>query len=164
MANIVKATCSTTSLTDNLQLRCWSWISSFSTVGTGIYSRDMTERTCASLFAAAAEGIGRKRSVVVDASFAGSDERARFIGLAGQKGCPVWLLQLECPDDVALSRLDRRVDDASDGRRQIFAAQKANFSWTPLAKHAVAIDTNMPVDYNVQLLLCGALAGQEQLS
>ena len=132
--------------------------------GTGLYTQEMTVRTYNALFKATAELIAFQRSVIVDASFAKDHERRRFIGLSGQMGCPVWLLHLQCPDDVTLQRLDQRVGDASNGRRELYARQKNDFSPIQATNHVVPVDTTGAVDYNVQSLLCRALTSQEQFT
>jgi predicted kinase len=122
----------------------------------------MTDRTYAELFKTTADLLARKCSVLVDASFAGAHERRRFIALAEQLGRPVWLLHLECPDELTLARLDRRSGDASDGRRELFARQKADFNQITATGRVVPVDTSRSVDYNVQSILCRALAKQER--
>lgn len=132
--------------------------------GAGLYSRVMTAKTYDELHKRTAEHAARGGSVVVDASFAGEAERQRFMALADLSGCPVWVLQLECPAAVALSRLDQRRSDASDGRRELFARQRAAFEQISATGRVVKVDTSLPVDYNVQSLLCTVLADQERLS
>ncbi|MDT8444398.1 MAG: AAA family ATPase [Desulfuromonadales bacterium] len=132
--------------------------------GTGLYTPEMTARTYNVLFKTAAEHIISRQSVIVDASFAKEDQRQRFIRLAAQAGYPVWLLHLECPDDVTLQRLDQRVGDASDGRRELYARQKEGFSPIQAKNYVVTVDSTRAVDYNVQSLLCRALASQEQFT
>jgi aminoglycoside phosphotransferase family enzyme/adenylate kinase family enzyme len=131
--------------------------------GTGLYSGEKTEQTYTAMFRAAEVALVQKHSLIIDASFASDEKRKRFITLAEQAGHPVWLLALQCPDAVALERLEQRVGDASDGRRDLYAIQKARFTAAEEANHAVAIDTVQPVDYNVQSFLCKALSSQEQL-
>jgi len=131
--------------------------------GTGLYSQKMTKRVYKAIFEAAAEIICQ-RSVIVDASFSDDDERNSFISLAERAGCPVWLLHLECPEDVTLQRLDQRSGDASDGRRELYARQKSQFSSINAANHVVPVDTTCAVDYNVQSVLCRALSNQEQFT
>jgi len=131
--------------------------------GTGLYSSEKTEQTYEAMFRAAEEAISHKHSVIIDASFAKDVERKRFMRLAEQAGYPVWLLSLQCPEAVALERLDQRVGDVSDGRRKLYAKQKASFKAAQKANHVVTIDTVQPVDYNVQSFLCRALSSQEQL-
>ncbi len=132
--------------------------------GRGLYTPELTKKTYEVLFQTAAEFIISQQSVIVDASFAKEDQRKRFIRLATQAGCPAWLLHLECPDDVTLQRLDQRVDDASDGRRELYAWQKAGFSHFQAKNYVVTVDSTRAVDYNVQSLLCRALASQEQFT
>jgi hypothetical protein len=132
--------------------------------GRGLYTAEMTERTYDVLFKTTAEHIRSQQSVIVDASFAKEDQRRRFIRLAAQAGCPAWLLSLECPDEVTLQRLDHRVGDASDGRRELYARQKAGFSPIQAINHVVTVDSTRAVDYNVQSLLCRALTSQERFT
>lgn len=129
---------------------------------SGLYSQEVTHHTYQELYRATAEEMTR-RSVIVDASFSQQEERKKFMRLAEQLACPVWLLHLECPDNITLKRLDQRVGDASDGRRELFAAQKANFNPIEPNNRTLTVDTSLPVDYNIQLLLCMALSDQEQL-
>lgn len=131
---------------------------------TGLYSQEMTERAYKAIFETAAGLISRQRSVIVDASFAKEEERRNFISLAERAGCPVWLLHLECPEDVTLQRLDQRSGDTSDGRRELYARQKADFSPVPATNHVVPVDTTCAVDYNVQSLLCRTLSKQERFT
>ncbi len=130
----------------------------------GLYQQAMTERTYHELFKRAAKLLAAQCSVIVDASFAREAERQRFMHLADQSGCPVWLVHLECPEAVALARLDSRRGDASDGRRELFAKQREGFDQLTAVGHIVKVDTSLPVDYNVQSLLCTVLTDQEQLS
>jgi aminoglycoside phosphotransferase family enzyme/predicted kinase len=131
---------------------------------TGLYSQEMTKRTYDALFKAAATLLFAQRSVIVDAAFARNDQRDRFIALAEQAGATVWLLHLECPEDVTLQRLDQRIGDASDGRRELYARQKASFSHMPATSRVVPVDTTRAVDYNVQSLLCRVLINQERFT
>jgi aminoglycoside phosphotransferase family enzyme/predicted kinase len=131
--------------------------------GAGLYQRGMTERTYHELFNRAAELLAAQCSVIVDASFAREAERQRFMHLADQLGCPAWLIHLECPEALALARLDRRRGDASDGRRELFARQRAGFDQITAVGHIVKVDTSLSVDYNVQSLICTVLTSQEQL-
>lgn len=132
--------------------------------GTGLYSDAMTARTYAELFSRTVAQLTQQRSVIVDASFAQDAQRRRFAQLAGQAGCAVWLLDLQGDDAITLARLDQRTGDASDGRRELFARQKAAFQPIMPNDRVVAVDTLRGVDYNVQSLLCRALLDQEQFS
>jgi aminoglycoside phosphotransferase family enzyme/predicted kinase len=131
---------------------------------TGLYSREMTARTYTELFNATADLLARGCSVIVDASFAADHERRRFMELADRLARPAWLLHIECPEETTLARLDRRSGDASDGRRELFARQKAGFSEITSTRRVVTVDTSLPVDYNVQSILCRVLAYRERSS
>lgn len=130
--------------------------------GAGLYCAEMTRRTYAELYKAARRQLSGPGSVIVDASFANEQERENFLALAAETGRPAWLLHVACPDDVAMTRLAQRSDDASDGRSELFAQQKAGFSQIKPSDRVVAVDTSDPVDYNVQSLLCRVLAERER--
>jgi aminoglycoside phosphotransferase family enzyme/predicted kinase len=132
--------------------------------GAGLYTQKMSERTYNELFRATEVAMSRQQIIVVDASFAQEVDRNKFLGLAEQTGYPAWLMHLTCPDKLTLQRLDQRVGDASDGRRELFAQHKVLFNQITATNRMVTVDTSCPVDYNVQSLLCSALADQEQLS
>lgn len=132
--------------------------------GTGLYSDEMTARTYAELFRLTAGHLAEQCSVIVDASFARDEQRRSFVALAGEVGTTAWLVHLACPDVEALTRLEHRRNDASDGRMELFARQKAAFQPITAGGRVVTVDTSLAVDYNVQSLLCRALSDQEQFS
>lgn len=129
--------------------------------GAGLYSNQLTARTYDALYTRSVALLKAGRSVIVDASFADRRQRVRFLALAQRVGVPVLLLHLQCCDRLALQRLDERVDDASDGRRELYDQQKAAFEPITTTNHLLKIDTSEPVDYNVQLILCRTLSDQE---
>lgn len=131
--------------------------------GTGLYRAGMTRTTYDTLLDRADKELARGETVIIDASFARQVERERFLALAARRRVPVWLLHLQCPDDIALRRLDRRQAegrDASDGRRELFAAQASIFE--PLGSHenVIEIDSTANLDYNVQGVVSTALQHQ----
>lgn len=131
---------------------------------TGLYSRQMTTRTYAALLEATESQLAAGSSVIVDASFAAADDRRRFLTLADRMRRSAWLVHLTCPESLILKRLNRREDDASDGRAALFDRQKDDFSPLTAIEHMVTVDTSRPVDYNVQLILCKALNDRERPS
>jgi aminoglycoside phosphotransferase family enzyme/predicted kinase len=130
--------------------------------GAGLYSAERTRITYDELFQDTVRHLSQGKSVIVDASFSRQEERQKFLNMAEQKGCPAWLMHLECPVDKALTRLEARTGDASDGRRELYLTQRAEFDGTRSNGTVVSIDTARPVDYNVQLMLCTALAERER--
>ena len=128
----------------------------------GLYAPAMTARTYAELLHRAEGPLRRGDTVIVDAAFADNADRRQFFALAGRLGVPVRLLHLHCERELALARLDRRQAeglDASDGRREVAAAQAAAFEAVPAGPRVIAIDSSAAVDYNVQETICRLLAG-----
>lgn len=129
--------------------------------GGGIYAEDLSRRTYAALLEAALKDDGDAKAVIVDASFARSEDRKLFQDEARRAGRPCTLLHLVCDEETALRRLDRRRsagDDASDGRPELFARQGAEFDAVTEEKSVIRVDTTVSVDYNVALILCALLA------
>jgi aminoglycoside phosphotransferase family enzyme/predicted kinase len=128
--------------------------------GTGIYSAGMTARTYDLLLERCLAALAAGESVIADAAFLRRAERERFAAAAKRKGFP-WLIALmACPVETALERLDRRQalgQDASDGRRELFASQAATFEPPAEAENIIRIDTAGDVDYNVQRILCAII-------
>ena len=62
--------------------------------GEGLYRREITTKTYATLLEMAATALKKGRTVIVDASFADDMERQRFLQMASQAGRPAWVLHL----------------------------------------------------------------------
>lgn len=122
----------------------------------GLYTEDKTERTYEELWKRAKKTIEEDRPVIVDASFRKSSNRKEFEDLASRCEVPFLILHVDCPADLALSRLDRREreeSDASDARRELYR-QQANAFEKPSGKETkIDVDTSQEVDYNVSLIL-----------
>jgi len=128
--------------------------------GTGIYSAEMTRRTYDLVLERALAALDTGLPVVADASFLRQAERERFAAAAKQRGYNWLLVQMECPEETALGRLGQREaagQDASDGRRELYATQAASFEPPTEAECVIRIDTRGDVDYNVQLILCALI-------
>jgi aminoglycoside phosphotransferase family enzyme/predicted kinase len=98
--------------------------------GKGIYSREMTEKTYSEALKIAGALIEEGKSVIVDASFKRSAERNNFSSLALRKGADFFIIECTCPEDIIRKRLEERMsqnEEASDGRWEIFEAQKEDF-------------------------------------
>ncbi|MBN1664062.1 MAG: AAA family ATPase [Deltaproteobacteria bacterium] len=115
--------------------------------GKGIYSDDMSQRTYDKALEAAREKLCEGKSVVIDASFKKRAERRRACETAKILDRPFFIVECRCPDAVVKERLERRAKnkaEASDGRWEIYAAQKKDFDEItefPDSVHAV-IDTS----------------------
>ncbi len=119
-------------------------------VGEGIYTAEATNRTYRRLTELAAQIIDVGHSVIVDAVFLNSQERAAFRQLAYSKQTE--FLILECVADVETlrQRIMQRKNDASDADLRVLNMQWSE--WQPLSKdervNTVTIDTGAPVDIN----------------
>jgi len=102
----------------------------FEEFGEGIYSKEMTEKTYGEALKITESIIEKGGSVIVDASFKKRPERKKFSSLAETTGADFFIIECTCPEDTIKSRLDKRMlnrKDASDGRWEIFQAQKRDF-------------------------------------
>jgi uncharacterized protein len=111
--------------------------------GEGIYGDRMSRRTYERALELAGERLGQGKSVIIDASFRSREERRRALEAARKAGVDFFLLECLCPDKTIRGRLDARQaagTDPSDGRWEIFLAQKAEFepvTEIPAASHLV---------------------------
>ncbi len=124
--------------------------------GTGLYSPQQTERTYAELLRQAEICMRQGQAVIVDASFSRRSDRVRFVRAAEAMNYPWFILHLQCPQKLALQRLDRRSEeqeDASDGRSAIYADQAAAFEPIAVSPQLIRVDTDENVDYNASLVL-----------
>ncbi len=98
--------------------------------GEGIYSNKMTEKTYGEALKMTESIIKKGGSVIVDASFKKRVERNNFSALADTTGADFFIIECTCAEDTIKSRLDKRIlnrKEASDGRWEIFQAQKNDF-------------------------------------
>ena len=98
--------------------------------GQGIYGEEMSARTYAVAHERAAALLGSGKPVIIDASYKRAREREEALALARRLKVPLLFVECACPDDIVRERLERRVKDpheASDGRWEIYAAQKHDY-------------------------------------
>ena len=98
--------------------------------GQGIYSADMSARTYEEARRQASEALRAGQSVIIDASYKRWEERERALETARQIGADYLVIECVCPDDIVRTRLDSRMStqaEASDGRWDLYLAQKADF-------------------------------------
>ncbi len=96
----------------------------------GIYGEEFSRRTYAEALDRAAAILRDGRSVIIDASYKKRDERARALAAARGQQADFLLLECVCPEEIVEQRLaGRRLEagEASDGRWELFQAQKADF-------------------------------------
>jgi aminoglycoside phosphotransferase family enzyme/predicted kinase len=80
----------------------------------GLYSREMTERTYASLLTDAEEALAGGRAVVVDATFSSAASREPFRALAERVGAPFLVVEVTAPEEEIVRRLERRAREGRD--------------------------------------------------
>lgn len=98
--------------------------------GQGIYSDDITGKTYNRALQLAEDELRAGHSVVIDASFKTKRARHRASETAASLDADFFIVECLCPDTIVRERLDARMADsteASDGRWEIFEAQKDSF-------------------------------------
>ena len=117
--------------------------------GKGIYTDEISQKTYEEAMRIAAEALGKGRPAIIDASFKRRSERLRAAAMAQELGADFFVIECVCPEEVIRQRLDARAasgSDPSDGRWEIFLAQKADFD--PIGglpeKQHIVIDTAAP--------------------
>jgi len=99
----------------------WEW---------GIYAPELTERTYEAMLEEAEPHLERGRPVILDATFMLRRHREAARDLARRRGTRYLAVECLVEESVARERLARRPEDpwtASDGRWEIFAAQRERF-------------------------------------
>ena len=100
--------------------------------------------------------LGKLRTagaVIIDASYKDREERSRAFEAGRRAGADVVVLECVCPEDIIEKRLQSRLSgggDVSDGRWEIFQAQKGSFERIeeiPEGSHLV-VDTSLAPEEN----------------
>lgn len=96
----------------------------------GIYAEDVSRTTYGEALRRASEKLREGRSVIIDASYKKREERMAVIAAAEELEVDLFILECVCSDEIVRERLTGRYKegkDASDGRWEIYKAQKADF-------------------------------------
>jgi len=126
--------------------------------GAGIYGDDVSRKTYGEARRRALAILSRGRSVVIDASFKRREERRLAMAEAARAGYETFVVECVCPDEVVKDRLDKRqaeAGDASDGRWELYAAQKEDFdpvTEVEAGRH-LKVDTTAPPAVCAQRIL-----------
>ncbi|HTZ41225.1 MAG TPA: AAA family ATPase [Syntrophales bacterium] len=102
----------------------------FEEFGRGVYSDDISRKTYEKTLEMALEKLTSELAVIVDASYRSRQERLRAFDAGRQAGADVYVVECTCPEEIIEERLHSRQSaggDISDGRWEIFRAQKKNF-------------------------------------
>ncbi|RUM86899.1 MAG: aminoglycoside phosphotransferase [Thermodesulfatator sp.] len=97
---------------------------------SGLYAPEMTERTYEELLRRAERELSAGRDVILDATYRSRRHREAVLALARRLGVPVLFVLCETPEEVVRERLAQRArqqGEPSDGRWEIYLAQKARF-------------------------------------
>ena len=126
--------------------------------GDGIYSEDYFEKTYKLLFESGRLLLKKGKAVILDASFKKKQYREEARRIAEETGTPFLLIECTCSEEETMQRLGKRLaekTDISDGRWEIYAAQKADFEAVdemPESEHMV-LDTNKDMEDSVKKVL-----------
>lgn len=96
----------------------------------GIYSEEVNRRTYEEALRKALEMLREGKSVIIDASYKKRGERLNARAAAQELKADFFVVECTCPEEIVRVRLGRRLLDTgepSDGRWEIFQAQKADF-------------------------------------
>jgi aminoglycoside phosphotransferase family enzyme/predicted kinase len=121
--------------------------------GQGIYSPDTSRRTYEKALEIALDKLKTAGAVIIDASYKDREERLRAFEAGRRAGADVFVLECTCPEDIIEKRLQSRQSgggDVSDGRWEIFQAQKGNYERIdeiPEERH-LAVDTSLAAEEN----------------
>ncbi len=121
----------------------------FEDFGQGIYAEGISEKTYEKAMEQADTILRRGKSAIIDASFKRRRDREKARAIAGQCLADFFVVECVCPEPVVRKRLEDRLADrteASDGRWEIFAAQKEDFEKISEGEgpsHLIA-DTSLP--------------------
>ncbi|HEX5023074.1 MAG TPA: AAA family ATPase [Candidatus Binatia bacterium] len=121
----------------------------------GLYSPAMTGKTYRKLEREAEKQMLWGHGVILDATFIHAARRKSVIRLAEKHGVPIFLIRCFASDELTRRRLAARTaegKDVSDGRWEVYVAQKA--AYEPLdeisSTQRLDLDTRLPVEELVQ--------------
>ncbi len=125
--------------------------------GKGIYSKEFTAKTYRALNRLAGRELILGNDVILDATYIDPELRKSVAQLAKSCGARFVLIHCTCPEEIAIERMSKRLkqsDSPSDGREEIYKAQK-NIFVPPSEKEAdlvVQLETKEDPDEIVKRL------------
>ena len=128
----------------------------FEPISSGIYSEDFTTRTYRELFSRAEKLLKQGESVVLDASFKKREHRLEAKRLAEKMAADFAALECVLDEHTIKRRLEQRVreDSISDGRWEVYLAQKGEFEKInefSFQEHII-LDTAQPISNIVGMI------------
>ncbi len=125
------------------QLRCYNsdWVrkelvgvdptsTHHESIDGGIYTKELSIKTYATLLERAGARLRQGDSVVLDASYQYARDRQDIRELVSRLGCRVYFILCQCAEAEMKHRMDRRSLDpaaVSDGRWEVYLQQKKRF-------------------------------------
>ena len=103
---------------------------SYVSFNTGIYSGEFTKKTYQRMTELASDYLKSGRDVLLDATFTKRWQRDMARNLAESLNTGFKCLVVTCPEEVVIERLRNRMmdgKDVSDGREEIYFAQKRSY-------------------------------------
>ena len=97
---------------------------------TGIYTKEFSQKTYATLLKKAEEKLKQGGAVILDASYQYAHDRQEIRKLAKAMNCQVYFIFCQCPEAEMKLRMALREKDpsaVSDGRWEIYLQQKKRF-------------------------------------
>ena len=85
----------------------------YSEFGEGIYRPELTHRTYEGLAERARGQLGLARSVALDATFRGKEDRARALAVAEELGVDAWVIECVLDEETTRERMRRRESEVS---------------------------------------------------
>jgi hypothetical protein len=127
-------------------------------IDSGIYAREMTEKTYAAMLVEAARSLGQGDSAVIDATFLRQADRRQVRDLARLQNAKFFILECRLAEEELKKRLAQRLTETtfSDGTWEVYISQKATFEPVeeiPPGRNHVIIDTSLPVAENVREII-----------
>jgi hypothetical protein len=124
-------------------------------IDSGIYAREMTEKTYAAMLVEAARALGQGDSAVIDATFLRLADRNKALEVARRHNAAFFVIECRLPEEELRKRLEQRLSETtvSDGTWEVFLSQKAKFEpvdEVPIGRNHVIIDRLRPVAENVR--------------
>lgn len=123
-------------LRSDLERKALFGVSETERLAPATYTREASERVYAVLLEKARLALAARHAVVVDAVSGTPEEQAALKAMASDAGVTFHGLWLDAPVDVLVSRVERRVGDASDATADVVRAQESRLT-RPAAWHAV---------------------------
>ncbi|MBI5585793.1 MAG: AAA family ATPase, partial [Deltaproteobacteria bacterium] len=119
--------------------------------GQGIYSPEVSQQTYQAMREEARQNLKPGHPVILDGSYKSREEREDLLDLARDLGAEITFVECTAPASLIRQRLEQRRRDSqavSDGRWEIFRAQKADFDPTGewIKRHGFRVQVDQPAE------------------